>query len=280
MAKRVAWNVLLAYRTTYQWAGQAILFAEFFRGKIQHIQKDESGRVLSIVFSMNKQSFQIINIYGPNKPYKRERCFQTLTNYVTNVSNTIIGDDFNMVENLNDRLGGSICNTHLVGSNALTKLIKNQNLHETWRKINPNKSEFTYHQMQSNMHSRLHRIYANKKIKILTSKIIPFQYSDHEALLTEFVLGAKHRGSGYWKLNTSILSHANFQIAFKNFWTDWQKQKQLYNQLSTWREVGELYSKVLATHYCVQLQKNIRKKLQQLTQILKSEKLKPNPNQN
>ena len=37
---------------------------------------------------------------------------------------------------------------------------------------------------------------------------------------------------------------------------------------------------MLATHYCVELQKNIRKKQELLTQILKSEKLKPNPNQN
>ena len=78
------------------------------------------------------------------------------------------------------------------------------------------------HMAICNLDSRLDRIYANKNIKILTSKI-PFQYSDHEVLLTEFLLGARHRGPGYWKLNTSILSHANFQIAFKNFWTDWQK---------------------------------------------------------
>ena len=37
---------------------------------------------------------------------------------------------------------------------------------------------------------------------------------------------------------------------------------------------------MLPTHYCVELQKNIRKKQELLTQILKSEKLKPNPNQN
>lgn len=45
-----------------------------------------------------------------------------------------------MAQELKDRMGGAICNTHLVGSDVLTKLIKLQNLHDTWRKVNPEKS--------------------------------------------------------------------------------------------------------------------------------------------
>ena len=108
-----------------------------------------------------------------------------------------------MIEDLNDRFGGSICNTHLVGSQALSNLIQNQNLQDTWRKMNPHKSEFTYIWIQSNMHSRLDRIYATKNINVLYSKIIPFQHSDHDALITEFILRAGLRGPGYWKLRTS-----------------------------------------------------------------------------
>ena len=48
------------------------------------------------------------NTYGPNKPYQRENLFQSLTNYLTNAQNTIIGGDFNMVKDLNDRFGGSV----------------------------------------------------------------------------------------------------------------------------------------------------------------------------
>ena len=48
-----------------------------------------------------------------------------------------------MVEELKYSLGGVICNTHLVGFEALTKLIKFQNIHDTWRKVNPEKIEFT-----------------------------------------------------------------------------------------------------------------------------------------
>ena len=50
-----------------------------------------------------------------------------------------------MVEELKYRLGGVICNTHLVGFETLTKLIKFQNIHDPWRKVNPEKIEFTCH---------------------------------------------------------------------------------------------------------------------------------------
>ena len=42
-----------------------------------------------------------------------------------------------MAQELKDRLGGTICNIHLVGSTNLTKLTEAQKLHDTWRKINP-----------------------------------------------------------------------------------------------------------------------------------------------
>ena len=48
--------------------------------------------------------------------------------------------------------------------------------------------------------------------------------------------------------------------------------------MSTWREVGKLYFKMLATQYCVQMQKNIRNKQDELTQFITIEKTKANPN--
>ena len=118
------------------------------KGKIQNIKNDELGRISSITFTINKQNFQFIDLDGPNKPYQRENFSKTFT-YITNTQNTIIGGDLNMAQKLKDRLGGTICNIHLVGSSNLTKLTEAQKLHDTWRKINPEKTEFTYHRPQS-----------------------------------------------------------------------------------------------------------------------------------
>ena len=49
--------------------------------------------------------------------------FQSLTYFTINTQNTISGGDFNMVEELKNRLDGAIDNTHLVNLENLKKLI-------------------------------------------------------------------------------------------------------------------------------------------------------------
>ena len=39
-----------------------------------------------------------------------------------------------------------------------------------------------------------------------------------------------------------------------------------------------MYMKMLATHYCITMQKNIRKKQDELIQFITTEKIKQNPN--
>ena len=128
---------------TYHSAGVAILFSENFKGKIQNIVNDNTGRIITVTFTLNKQNFHITTLYGPNKPHHRENFFQSLTVHITSTQNTIIGGNFNMVTEFRDITGGTICNTHLLGSIPLNELLKNQNLQDTWRKIHPNKINYT-----------------------------------------------------------------------------------------------------------------------------------------
>ena len=88
-----------------------------------------------------------------------------------------------MVLEFRDRMGGTIYNTHLAGSVSLNKLIKTQKLLNTWRKINPEKIDFTYHRIPSNIHNRLDRTYASQSISIISSTILPFQHSDQRPCL-------------------------------------------------------------------------------------------------
>ena len=101
-------------------------------------------------------------------------------------------------------------------------------------KIKPKKNEFTYHRPQSNIHSRVDKIYASNNLNITQSQIIPLQYLDHEALLAEFTVRYRTPGPGYWKLNTSVLAHENFKKAIKSFWQDWQEQNSSYDPISSW----------------------------------------------
>lgn len=107
---------------------------------------------------------------------------QSRTNYITNTQTITIGGDFNMVLEFRDRMDGTICNTHLAGSVSLNKLIKTQKLLDTWRKINPEKIDLTYHRIPSNIHSRLDRTYASQSINIINSTILD-QHSDQRPCL-------------------------------------------------------------------------------------------------
>ena len=66
------------------------------------------------------------------------------------------------------------------------------------------------------------------------------------------------------------LEHETFKKPTKNFWHDWQNQKESYDSVTIWWEIGKLYFKMLATHYCVQMQKNIRNKQTELTETKKT----------
>ena len=166
---------------------------------------------------MNKQNFHITTLYGPNKPHHRENFLQSLTNHINSNQNTVIDSGFNIVIEFRDRTGGTICNKHLLGPIPLNELFKNQNLQDAWRKIHHKKINYTYHRTLSNIHSSLDRIYSSQNLNIIDSKILPFQYSDHDTLFAEFLLWVRTHCPEYWKLNTSTLDHETFRIAFQIF---------------------------------------------------------------
>ena len=69
-----------------------------------------------------------------------------------------------MVEDLLlDRQGGNPNNTHMLGSNYLTKIKQTSNLIDIWRKDNPDKTLLTFLNKRQKIHSRIHKIYIQNK---------------------------------------------------------------------------------------------------------------------
>ena len=85
-----------------------------------------------------------------------------------------------------DKLGGNTSNTHLIGLDIITK-IKNQNTFiDIWRKVNPHKRLFTYHNSDKTIHTRLVRIYITDNITVKTSTMYPISLSDHDGVTESF----------------------------------------------------------------------------------------------
>ena len=55
--------------------------------------------------------------------------FNETNQHVKNIKNVILAGDFNMVEELRNRQGGNINNSHLIDLNAIKKLKNDHNLH-------------------------------------------------------------------------------------------------------------------------------------------------------
>ena len=90
---------------------------------ISTIHKDKEGRILSLNFSIEKQNYQIINIYAPTRNSEKPKFYKTLKNYIDSKQNLILGGDFNLVEDtLLDRKGGNPNKTHTLGLDQLTNI--------------------------------------------------------------------------------------------------------------------------------------------------------------
>ena len=148
--------------------------------------------MLFLIFSFEKQNFQIINIYGPTKNSKKTNFYKTLNKYITLDENIILGGDFNMVEDpLLDRHGGNPNITHTLGIYYLTKIKEKYNLTDIWRKENPDKKLFTYHNKNQQIDSRIDRIYLLQDQKIKNTSIIPNNLSDHDAIIVSLQIKKK-----------------------------------------------------------------------------------------
>ena len=107
---------------------------------------------------------------------------------------------------------------------------------------------------------------------------MPNGISDHDAMQIKIeIKNPNVSGTGYWKLNTSILKQTSFQKLFKNFGEDWHKEKNKYSSLNQWWELSKLYFKIIAIKFLTEKNQKINNKLQKLTNNILEEKNKKEP---
>ena len=133
-----------------------------------------------------------------------------------------------MVENLHpDREGGNPNNTHLIGLENLVEIKQSNNLIYIWRMQNPTRKQYTFHNYNYTINSRIDRIYINKNKKIQNTTIFPNNLSNHDGLtLTIIIPKNKSKERDIGNLNTTIIKQK--KKIFQNFWKNWQNEKNTY----------------------------------------------------
>ena len=100
-------------------AGVAFLFNSRLDVKILDKKSDQNGRILVLKVKIEGETFQLVNVYGPNPVnlQESETFFRDFDSYLAQNIPPIIFGDFNMVEDtIKDRGGGTPKPRHSYGS--------------------------------------------------------------------------------------------------------------------------------------------------------------------
>ena len=96
---------------------------------------------------------------------------------------------------------------------------------------------------------------------ISSSKIANFIYSDHNIIILKLYTDKIQRGTGTWKLNTSILEQNDYLELIEDFWRSWKHEKKSYKSKRLWWDMTKYHIKVLSIEFCTmkkQQQTNIK----------------------
>jgi hypothetical protein len=224
-----------------------IWFRPGLKFKIISTDRDNEGRLICVVVTINGQTVKLVNIYAPIIQRERKLFFESLKYFLQGKYPMILGGDFNCVTNINkDKCGGN----YLKGNTASDKLIQiceDNQLIDIFRKLYPKKKEYTWRNTLHTIFCRLDRIYISKSLSNNVSYVkhepISETVSDHDLVVMEIALGEVfNQGPGYWKCNNSILKDPYFLEDFKMLWETldsipdqttewWEKCKQEFRQL-------------------------------------------------
>lgn len=144
-----------------------------------------------------------------------------------------------------------------MGCTKFKDLSELHDLLDLFRIYHPSTRAFTFSSSQHNMSTRLDRCYITKLAVPFTGGCkyvpLPSSISDHEAAVTFIVraLNSSERGSGYWKLNISLLKRPGFKKLTEKTIADFKSAKSAYPDTRSWWEslklairlVTELYAK-------------------------------------
>lgn len=261
-------------------AGTAFLFNPKLQIKILEQKSDKLGRILRATVEIENHKLQIANIYGPNPQnlQESENFFHSIDEFLDPRTEPIIFGDFNMVEDLlNDRKGGTPKKRHSYGQKSLGDLVESFELVDIWRHLNPDKNSFTWRTKDNRIRSRLDRIYLPEQLisQIDNCYIKYFPWSDHDLCGIKISLpNSQSKGKGFWCLNTQFLEHERYQEKIRNFWAEWLKNKNDFEDIGLWWDCFKIYVKSISIEYAHQIHQIRKSKKYNLLDELKWEREK------
>ena len=152
---------------------------------------------------------------------KRERFFNQIYNFANINLTKILCGDFNCVENPTlDRYPAK--NTTISKSKQLTEFLQICKMFDCATRLQSTKRTF----FSENSSSRIDCIYAANDVNVVSVRVSPNHFSDHNALVVQVDIALQaSRGKGYWKNNVTCYQNEAFLIDLKRKWKFWKKKQ-------------------------------------------------------
>ncbi len=209
--------------------GSVILYRSVFT--ISSFSFDADGRFVLAHFKHNGLSFGVACVYAPNRNPERDVFYDFCASKIDLSVPTLIGGDFNAVfDRALDRRGSNVSDISRESSVALASFFNNCCVADVWRHLHPSSVAFTWLKPDGSISSRIDLFGCPLTWLHLVEScdILSCPYSDHSAVVLECVIPDPiPRGPGRWKLNTSILSDADFVDSVKTFWRGLEAPEEL-----------------------------------------------------
>ena len=249
--------------------GTAILFSPHFDFRMCNNTCDPHGRTIQTLIEHADRKFNLINVYAPRTNAERRIYFHSISTYISNTDDNVLGGDFNCIsDNKLDKLGGNPA-ARQTASTILNTITQQNNLTDIWRDRNRDVKKFTWtgkHSQNSFIHTRIDKIYISSQLTPFVTKtdILPFSFSDHDLISLTFDLNTQPRGEGYWLFNNNLLDDGIFTTEIESFWTNWLTKKNEFNTPLKWWDTAKTNFKNIAVKRSTQLSKHQRHEYRRL----------------
>ena len=192
--------------------GLAVLTTKKAYDAISNIYRDLDGRVIIFDLQEQEQKITIAAIYAPNED--SPKFFQEIATELRKRSeHKIVVGDFNLVLDVELDRQNTYCNNNRAMMEVYN-MCDQFYLSDVWRVQNGEKREFSWMKRQ-NRELKASRIDFALVSGGLDQKIKCIMYlssicTDHRAIYMVVEITQQERGTGYWKLNTSLLQRIEY----------------------------------------------------------------------
>ena len=195
--------------------GVAILFNNNFSFQILRLYLDTNGRFIICDIETEGKCITctLATLYAPNEdePSFFQDFFDHLSDF--QCDDLIIGGDFNLILDLDkDKKKGGRYKTHTRSVKMLKEFIARLDLIDAWRVLNPKTLRYIWRRKKPDIQCGLDFFLVSQSLMCnVTHDDITMGFkTDHSLITISAALLSNQRGPGYWKLNTSFLSDANY----------------------------------------------------------------------